>query len=176
MAVPTRVVRDGAGWTLQRGGAPYFIHGAGGTGRNARAAELGANSVRTWSATDLGAQLDAAHAAGLTVCAGLWVRHASLGPEWYDSPAAAAERDAKVAEMLAAVAAHKRHPALLLWAVGNEPNAGGFNAHAPLWRFVNRVAQLVKREGAWCAHGRFAAAPACSRAPLPQTPTTRLQR
>jgi hypothetical protein len=169
-AVPTCVVRspDGRGWTLLRGGAPYFIKGMGGTSRCARVAELGGNSVRTWSASDLGAALDAAHAAGLTVCAGLWVRHASLGPDWYDSPAHAAERDAKLAEMRDAVRTHKHHPALLMWAVGNEPNASGFNAHAPLWRFVNAAARLVKAEGAFAGsmlaaahvrrHSRFALA------------------
>ena len=146
--VPTRMARraDGTGWVLLRGGEPYFVRGVGGTGRAQRAAELGANSMRTWSATELGAALDTAHAAGLTVCAGLWVRHASLGPDWYESAAHAAERQAKLDEFRAVVREHRDHPALLLWAVGNEPNASGFNAHAPLWRFVNQVARLVKEE------------------------------
>jgi hypothetical protein len=146
--VPTRVARrpDGTGWVLLRGDEPYFVRGVGGTGRAARAAELGANSMRTWSATELGAALDTAHAAGLTVCAGLWVRHASLGPDWYEGAAHAAERQAKLDEFRAVVREHRAHPALLLWAVGNEPNASGFNAHAPLWRFVNQVARLVKEE------------------------------
>jgi hypothetical protein len=149
-AVPTRVERSagGHGWTLLRGGEPYHIRGVGGTGRCARAAALGANSVRTWSTSDLGAALDAAHAAGLTVCAGLWVRHANLGPGWYEDAAHAAERDAKLEEFRTAVRTHRNHPALLCWAVGNEPNANGFSAHAPLWRYVNALAQMCKQEGA----------------------------
>ena len=148
-AVPTRVVRspDGRGWQLLRGGAPYFIKGVGGTVRCARAAELGANSVRTWSATDLGAALDAAHVAGLTVCAGLWVRHAELGADYYGDGAAAAEqRAAKLEEFRVAVRTHRDHPALLLWAVGNEPNAHGFSALPGLFRFINEAARLVKTE------------------------------
>jgi hypothetical protein len=149
-AVPTRVERSagGHGWTLLRGGEPYRIRGVGGTGRCARAAALGANSVRTWSTSDLGAALDAAHAAGLTVCAGLWVRHANLGPGWYEDAAHAAERDAKLEEFRTAVRTHRNHPALLCWAVGNEPNANGFSAHAPLWRYVNALARMCKQEGA----------------------------
>ncbi len=178
--LPTRVVRasDGHGWTLLRGDAPYYIHGVGGTGQLARAAALGANSARTWSTSELGATLDAAHAVGMTVCAGLWVRHASLGADWFESTSAkhVAERAAKLEEFRAAIRAHRNHPALLLWAVGNEPNADGFNGHAPLWRYVNELARMVKAEGA-CGAAQACACvvAACSRLDWasPQTRCTR---
>ena len=145
--VETRVVqtRDRS-WVLQRGGSPYFVKGVGGTSRLERAAALGANSVRTWTCNDLLRVLDEAHALGLTVTAGLHVKSAASNQDWYSSAKHAPERAQKIADYVAVVRQHKHHPALLLWAVGNEPNAEGCNAFAPLYAFINEAALAVKAE------------------------------
>ena len=40
----------------------------------------------------------------------------------------------------------QHHPALLVWAIGNEANAGGGNAFGPLYAFINAAAVAIKKE------------------------------
>ena len=84
-AVPVelRETADG-GWQLLRGGEPYLIRGAGGSGSLERLAEAGANSVRTWGAEGLDDILDEAHEHGLTVTAGIWLGHERHGFDYGD--------------------------------------------------------------------------------------------
>ena len=71
----SKVVYQASGeWQLLRDNVPYWIKGAGGVVKMARAREMGANSVRTWTVNDLGAVLDEAHSLGMTVCAGVFVK------------------------------------------------------------------------------------------------------
>ena len=72
-AIPVELRQSAQGWELLRGGEPYFIQGAGGTGPLEQLAAAGANSVRTWGADDVGALLDEAHALGMTVTVGIWL-------------------------------------------------------------------------------------------------------
>ncbi|MEL6187979.1 MAG: glycoside hydrolase family 2 TIM barrel-domain containing protein, partial [Myxococcota bacterium] len=129
------------GHTLFRGGKPYVIKGAGGTGSLEHLARLGANSVRTWGAEDLGPRLDEAHRLGLTVTIGIWLGHERHGFDYTD--------DEQVFEQLerarTAVLAYRDHPALLMWGVGNEMEGFADGGNAAIWSAVNNVAALVKR-------------------------------
>lgn len=149
MAVPSRVEQESdGGWRLIRGGSPLFVDGVGGTCALQRAAELGANSCRTWSANELGSVLDDAHKAGLSVCAGLFVKKAATNRAFYEDAKHSAERAAKLREYVATVAQFKEHPALLCWAIGNEANADGGSDCAALFAFLQAAALAVKAEDA----------------------------
>ncbi len=144
--VPVKIV---PGKGLTRGGQPYFIKGAGGPGRLDELARRGGNSLRTWSTDGLDAILTEAARHGLTVCAGIW-----LEPEcdWfsYQNPQHCARQLARVTQD---VRAHRDHPALLCWGLGNEQEGDGKNA--AYWKQLNALAQMVHREDP--AHPAFTA-------------------
>lgn len=135
-----QVVRSGDGFALERDGQPYFIRGAGGKGSQALLVKLGANSIRTWGAERLGDVLDAAHRDGLSVTAGIWLEHSTVF-DYRD-----AERVAKQKAMCREVIdKHKDHPALLMWAFGNEMEGYGEGDDPAVWSAVNDIAAMSKR-------------------------------
>ena len=137
---PVRLVRDAAGaWSLERAGRPFALRGAGGHERLAELAALGASSLRTWGVDeDTGALLDEAEALGLGVTLGLWLGHVEDGFDWHDPTALAAQRE----RVRAAVLAHRDHPALLLWGVGNEVELG--NDDPAMWRELGALVRMVR--------------------------------
>lgn len=134
-----RVTGEPGRWALERDGRPYVIRGAGGDGSWELLARSGGNSVRTWGAERLGEQLDAAHRLGLTVVAGIWLGQVRQGFDWSDADGLRKQRDA----VRAVIERHKDHPALLLWALGNEmeDDAG---KQASVWNEINQLARIVK--------------------------------
>ena len=138
--VPVTVERHGEGWRLSRGGEPYPIRGAGGDASKAMLAAAGANSFRTWGIDDQTAdRLDEAHRLGLTVTLGIWLGHPRHGFDYADPAQVRAQYDAAKA----AVLAHRDHPALLLWAVGNEMEAPGPATDPMIWQAVNDIASMI---------------------------------
>ena len=139
-AVPVELRSTEDGWQLLRGGEPYFIKGAGGTGSLEKLAAAGANSVRTWGADDIGPLLDEAHALGLTVTVGIWLGHERHGFDYND--------ETQVREQLErareAVLRYKDHPAVLLWGIGNEMEGFENGDNPAIWKAVNDVAAMVK--------------------------------
>lgn len=134
-AVPVTVsVKDG----MTRGGKPYFVKGAGGESHLDELAKRGANSIRTWSTTNLDATLEKAASLGLTVSAGIWLESEC---SWfsYSKP----EQCAKQLERVKAeVLKYRAHPALLAWGIGNEAEGDGNNA--AYWQQLDRLAVMVK--------------------------------
>ena len=123
---------------ITRGGKPYFVKGAGGTGDLKQLAARGANSIRTWNTTRLDTILDEAETLGLTVSAGIWLESES---SWfsYQNP----EHCAKQAERVRReVTRFRDHPALLAWGIGNEAEGDGSNN--AYWRQLDRLALLVR--------------------------------
>ncbi|MDJ0750562.1 MAG: glycoside hydrolase family 2 TIM barrel-domain containing protein [Woeseiaceae bacterium] len=139
-AVPVKLVTTEQGWQLLRGGEPYFIKGAGGSGSLEQLAAAGANSVRTWSTDGAGEILDEAHDLGLTVTLGIWLGHERHGFDYNDED--------QVREQLErareAVLRYKDHPALLLWGIGNEMEGFDEGDNPAVWKAVNDVAAMVK--------------------------------
>jgi hypothetical protein len=138
-----KLVRSRRGWELLRGGRPYFIRGAGGGKRLELMASSGANSLRTWGTGDAIQRLDAAHARNLSVCMGIWLGQSHHGFD-YHSPASVEKQQADV---LAALAPIKSHPAVLLWGIGNEmegvsPDSGRDPA---VWLAVESLARAIKK-------------------------------
>lgn len=133
---PVPVVVGPAG--LLRDGKPYVVKGAGGDKHLGELARHGGNSARTWTTKGLDHVLDEAHSLGLTVSAGIW-----LEPEcsWfsYSNPQ---HCDKQAERVRKEVLAHKNHPALLAWGIGNEVEGDGSNA--AFWRQLGHLARLVK--------------------------------
>ena len=138
--VPVELRQGDDGWELLRGGEPYLIKGAGGSASLERLAAAGANSVRTWSTDDAGRVLDEAHALGMTVTVGIWLGHERHGFD-YGDPAQVEEQLNRARD---AVLRYKDHPALLLWAVGNEMEGFEAGDNPAIWKAVNDVAAMIK--------------------------------
>ena len=135
----TRVVEEAGAFRLLRDGTPYAIRGVGGTGRLGQLAAAGGNSIRTWGVDgSTRALLDEAHALGLSVTVGLWMRHERHGFSYDDPAAVRAQQDA----MLADVRSLMDHPAVLMWGVGNEVEQPG-NRPA-VYRAINAAAAAIK--------------------------------
>lgn len=134
-----RVVRDGEGARLLRDGQPYFIKGGGGNEQAMKSiAAAGGNSIRLWGDDHLGEALDAAQKNGLTVTAGIWLGQVRQGFDWSDAESLAKQRE----HIRATVLKYKDHPALLVWALGNEmEDPQGKNG--AVWTAINSLAVMV---------------------------------
>ncbi len=124
-------------WQLYRDNQPYFVKGVGGQTELDKAVEIGANSIRTWSADDAGIILDEAYSKGLTVMLGLWVQHERHGFNYDDTEKVAAQ----LAYFTTVVTQYKDHPALLLWGIGNEVDLNYTNTN--VWYAINDIAKMV---------------------------------
>ncbi len=139
-AIPVEVRQTEDGWQLYRGGEPYLIRGAGGDGSLEALAAAGGNSTRTWSTDDIGPLLDEAHSLGLSVTVGIWLGHERHGFDYSD--------EAQVADQFEmarqAVLQYRDHPALLIWAVGNEMEGYEDGSNPLIWSAVNDIAEMIK--------------------------------
>ena len=118
-AVPVEVRGEPGNYRLYRAGEPYEVRGAGTQAVDDldSLARHGANSVRNWAVGD-GRFLDRAQELGLTVALCLDVERERHGFD-YDDKAAV---DEQFDRLRAQVLAHRNHPALLVWIIGNELN------------------------------------------------------
>lgn len=137
--VPVKVISSSEGYYLQRDGKPFYIKGAGGHRHLAELKECRGNSIRTWSAENALSILDAAQEKGLTVMMGLWVAHERHGFD-YDDTAAVARQLEKFTKTVHRL---KDHPALLLWAVGNEVDLAYSNPR--VWNAIQDIAAMIHR-------------------------------
>lgn len=134
-----QVTRSAEGFSMTVDGKPYFVKGVGGGSHLDLLAKSGANTFRTWGAENLQRDLDDAQKHGLMVCAGIWLQH-SDGFDYHDPAKVKKQFD----EVVAVVRKFKDHPALLMWAFGNEMEAYG-NADDPaLWKAINDIAKASK--------------------------------
>jgi hypothetical protein len=135
------VARAGEGFQLHLNGKPYLIKGVGGDGPRDLLAKLGGNSVRTWSADGLGPILDDAHRNGLTVCVGIWLGHERHGFNWNDTNSVAEQLE----KAKRTIVQFKDHPAVLLWALGNEMEGYENGDNAAIWSAINNIAAAAKK-------------------------------
>jgi hypothetical protein len=141
-AIPVEVTQDTGGRPqLLRGGHPYFIQGAGGSGSKEMLAAAGANSFRTWGVgPDLGAELDLAQELGLAVVVGHWLGHPRHGFDYNDLDMVTEQYERVRRDVLA----YMDHPALWLWAVGNEMEGFAEGDDAAVWSHVQALAAMIK--------------------------------
>lgn len=135
--VPVEVVLTEEGYTLTRGGEPYYIRGAGGHTNLDELLVLGGNSIRTWSADDADEILEMAQEHGLTVMFGLWVQHERHGFDYNDEVAVQNQLE----RFRQVVMRYKDHPALLMWSVGNEVDL--FYSNTKVWDAVQDIAAMI---------------------------------
>ena len=132
-----KIVKTDNGYQLMRNGEPYFIKGAGGYTSYESLAKHGGNSIRVWDTNDATRILDKAHELGLTVCLGIWIIREKEGFNYDDKKAVQKQYEQIKREVLK----YKDHPALLMWNIGNEVNAGASNVR--VWDAVNDIAKMI---------------------------------
>ena len=138
-AIKVEVKKEGNNWQLYRGGQPYYINGIGGQTDLDRAVKYGANSLRTWGASEAINILDEAHEKGLSVVFGFWVGCERQGFDYDDSKAVAAQ----LARFTEVVKTYKDHPAILMWGIGNETDL--FYSDFKVWNAINDIAKMVHK-------------------------------
>lgn len=122
--------------------APFYIKGAGlEFGKIGTVAAHGGNSFRTWR-TDNGKQtgkevLDEAQKNGLMVTMGIEVARERHGFD-YDNEVAVKEQLERIKKEILEL---KDHPALLIWAIGNELNLRATNPK--VWDAVNDISKMI---------------------------------
>ncbi len=121
---------------------PFYIKGAGlEFGEIGSLSKHKANSFRTWR-TENGKQsgkevLDAAEKNGLMVTMGIEVARERHGFDYDDERAVKAQKERIRQEVLGL----KDHPALLIWAIGNELNLRATNPK--VWDAVNDISKMI---------------------------------
>jgi hypothetical protein len=121
---------------------PFYIKGAGlEFGEISSLAKHHGNSFRTWR-TDNGKQngkevLDAAQKNGLMVTMGIEVARERHGFDYNDEVAVNEQKERIKKEILEL----KDHPALLIWAIGNELNLRATNPK--VWDAVNDISKMI---------------------------------
>lgn len=141
---PTKaeIKKEGDKFQLYVNGEPFYIKGAGlEFGDIPALAKHGGNSFRTWR-TNNGQRsgrevLDEAYEHGLYVTMGLDVERERHGFD-YDNKAEVAVQFEK---LKAEVMELKDHPALIIWAIGNELNLRATNPK--VWDAVNDLSKMI---------------------------------
>jgi hypothetical protein len=141
--VKVEIVGKDGKYQLLRSGKPYIIRGAGiGSAKLETFASHGGNSFRTWTVDSRNNAtmqlLDRAHAQGLTVSLCLEVGRERQGFDYDDEQAVARQLE----ELRVKVLAHKDHPALLAWIIGNELNYDYTNSR--VYDAVNDISRMIR--------------------------------
>jgi hypothetical protein len=137
-----RIVQTNGGYQLLVDHKPFYVKGAGlEFGSQEELAAHGGNSFRTWR-TDNGSTtgqevLDRAQRNGLRVMMGLEVGGERHGFDYNDETAVARQLERVKAEVLK----YKDHPALIVWAIGNELNLDASNPK--VWNAVNDISKMI---------------------------------
>lgn len=140
--VKAEIRQENGKYQLYVGGEPFWIKGAGlEFGNVEKLAEHGANSFRTWR-TDNGKEsgkevLDRARANGLYVTMGIEVARERHGFDYNDEAAVAGQFERIKKE----IQLYKDHPALIIWAIGNELNLQATNPK--VWNAVNQISEYI---------------------------------
>lgn len=130
------------GWQLFLDGEPFYVDGAAlEFGSIESLAAHGGNSFRTWR-TNNGrrsgrAVLDEAHRHGLKVTMGIDVGRQRQGFDYDDEEAVAAQLE----DIRGQVMELKDHPALIIWAIGNELHHHATNPK--VWDAVNDISKMI---------------------------------
>jgi len=125
-------------YTLSVNNKPFYIKGAGlGAGGQESLARHGANSLRTWGSNNGRTVLDRALTNGFYVTMGLRVGLERRGFDYNDTNAVNRQREAIRTEVMR----YKDHPALIIWAIGNELNLQAKNPK--VWDAVNDISKMI---------------------------------
>lgn len=135
-----RIVPKASGYQLLRNGQPYFINGVCGSSRLDELAAAGGNSIRTYGGAS--GALDEAHRRSLTVLLGLGVGKPRQGFDYANAERVAQQLERARQEVMK----FKEHPALLMWALGNESELDtSATNRIKVWQAINAMAEMVKQ-------------------------------
>ncbi|MCF8225325.1 MAG: hypothetical protein K9J30_05560 [Bacteroidales bacterium] len=134
--VPVTIKKEKGSHKLYRGGDPYFIKGAVGWSFFDELEMAGANSLRSSARI-----LDEAHSRGLTMLVNIRMKAERDGFDYNDEEAV---RD-QFEMARQTVEKYKDHPALLMWAIGNELDhiPGDKDYNLRVWDAINDVAKMI---------------------------------
>jgi hypothetical protein len=129
--------KEGERFKLYKNDEPYFITGAVGWNFLDELRASGGNSLRTSARL-----LDEAHKRGFTVLLNIPIRAERDGFDYNDETAVKDQYE----KAKAIVEEHKDHPALLMWAIGNELDhiPGDLDYNLNMWDAVNDIAGMIK--------------------------------
>jgi hypothetical protein len=130
--------RDGSNFILRRDGVPYYIRGFVGQTRLELAHQYGGNSTRIYTSRGAGQTLETVRLRGITLLLGIEL---SKVPADYTNEMYKTTKRTEVTNLLAN---YKDHPALLMWALGNEINLGADVQAA--WAFVDELAGMIRQQ------------------------------
>ncbi|MEO0414631.1 MAG: glycoside hydrolase family 2 TIM barrel-domain containing protein [Verrucomicrobiota bacterium] len=135
------VQREGESASLLFNGKPFEVKGVGGDGDLELFKSTGGNAIRTWGIDEnTGKILDAAHAQGIKVALGYWLGHERHGFDYSDWDSIISQADG----LFEAVEKYKNHPALLLWAIGNEMEGFNPESNPAIYTQIEYLAKRVK--------------------------------
>ena len=131
------IKKEGERFKLYKDGEPYFITGAVGWGFLDELTASGGNSLRSSARI-----LDEAHQRGMTVLLNIRMKPERDGFDYNDE--AAVREQYQNAQRI--VEENKDHPALLMWAIGNELDhiPGDLDYNLKMWDAVNDIAGMIK--------------------------------
>jgi hypothetical protein len=134
-----QIANDKGKWQLIVKGRPYFIKGVVGQTFLDKVKQYGGNSIRMGSGKE---GLDMASKLGLSVLVNLPADAERYGMN-YDDTAAIHRQTEKIAGI---VRKTRNHPAVLMWAIGNELDyiPGTLPYNLKVWDAVNDAAKVVK--------------------------------
>jgi glycosyl hydrolase family 2 len=135
-----QIAGSGTSFTMMRDGAPYYIKGIAGGANLNMAGQYGVNSIRTFNSNAAMETLDVAASHCMTVLLGIGL--SKMPPDYTN----ATYLDAKRAEVTNLLATVKDHPALLMWALGNEIQLGTGNDNQTSVGFIQELAQLIHQQ------------------------------
>lgn len=134
-----KIVKTEDGFQLLRNSKPYYINGAGGSRYLDTLVKYGGNSIRSWSSSQR--TLDRAHEKSLSVCLGLRLKKPRKGFDYTDAEGIKKQLDRTRQKILR----FKDHPALLIWAIGNEPeHHASKQERIRVFKAINDIAVMIK--------------------------------
>lgn len=141
-----QIVNQSGTWKMLVNGSSYFIKGVAASNKLPNKywytlGLYGGNSIRIYS-VDAGTQdlLDSAHNKGLAVMLCLYAKHEADGFDYNDTAAV----NQQLLDFKYWVQQYRDHPALLMWAIGNELNSGYSNPKC--WNAVNAISEMIHVE------------------------------
>ena len=135
-----KIIKDNNSFSLEVNGNPFFVKGVVGDTFLEKVSRYGGNSIRMGSRKE---GLDKAQQLGLKVLVNLPANAERYGFDYNDTAAVRKQTD-RIKEIVKNI---KDHPAVLMWAVGNEldfiPPNNTFNPK--VWDAVNDAAREIKK-------------------------------
>ncbi|MET4544549.1 hypothetical protein ABIE26_001854 [Pedobacter africanus] len=129
-------------YTLYRDGKPFYIKGASGDAHFDALKRAGGNTVRVWDTLNLAKILDSAAANEIAVVVGLPVFNSDYMAFYNSGTKVAKQHEA----FKSVISRFKKHPAVLMWCIGNELDFPHKPAYLNFYKAFNDLTEMIHRE------------------------------